>query len=181
MYREGGAKDWQDQLAGLAGRVDHEWTWGGVGAYLDAVEEAGVAPNVGTLVGHGTVRFNVLGMEDTEPSAEQLSEMRDLVSEAMAEGAFGLSTALVITPCSYATHRDIVAVDDVVDRRATSSHLFPGVVGQPHRFAVSHGPHVSNRETTVERYHTTTVGGGLAVSLARIVSVPRAGAKQIKH
>ncbi len=110
MYREGGSEEWQNQLAGLAGRVDHEWTWGGVGAYLDAVKESGVAPNVGTLVGHGTVRFNVLGMEDAEPTDEQLSEMRDLVAEAMDEGAFGLSTALVITPCSYATTEELTAL-----------------------------------------------------------------------
>ena len=109
MYREGGAEEWQDQLAGLAERVDHEWTWGDVGAYLDAVEESGIAPNVGTLVGHGTVRFNVIGMEDAEPTDEQLSEMRDLVAEAIDEGAFGLSTALVITQCSYATTEEETA------------------------------------------------------------------------
>jgi N-acyl-D-amino-acid deacylase len=110
MYRDGGAQDWQDQLAGLAGRVDHEWTWGGVADYLDAIDAAGVAPNVGTLVGHGAVRFNVLGMEDRDPSDEELAEMCDLVTEAAEEGAFGLSTALVITPCSYATTAELTAL-----------------------------------------------------------------------
>jgi N-acyl-D-amino-acid deacylase len=107
MHREGGAEEWQDQLAGLAGRVDREWTWGGVDAYLEAVEAAGVAPNVGTLVGHGTVRFNVLGMADREPTDGELTEMGALVDEALADGAFGLSTALVITPCSYATTAEL--------------------------------------------------------------------------
>lgn len=107
MYRDGGAKEWADQLAGLAGRVDREWTWGSVSEYLDAVAAEGVAPNVGTLVGHGTVRFNVMGMDDSEPTQRQLSEMEALVEEAMADGAFGLSTALVITPCSYASTDEI--------------------------------------------------------------------------
>ncbi|WP_227132825.1 N-acyl-D-amino-acid deacylase family protein [Halorubellus salinus] len=107
MRRDGGAEEWQDQLSGLAGRVDREWTWGGVGDYLDAVEGDGVAPNVGTLVGQGTVRFNVMGMRDDEPTESELEEMADLVTEAMDDGAFGLSTALVITPCSYASTEEI--------------------------------------------------------------------------
>ena len=107
MHRAGGAEEWADQLAGLAGRVDREWTWGGVDDYLDAVESEGVAPNVGTLVGHGTVRFNVLGMADDDPTDAELDEMADLVSEALDDGAFGLSTALVIAPCSYANTAEI--------------------------------------------------------------------------
>ncbi len=102
MHRDGGAAEWETQLAGLAGRVDREWTWGSVADYLEAVETDGVAPNVGTLVGHGTVRFNVLGMEDSPPTDDELAEMRGLVRDAMDDGAFGLSTALVITPCSFA-------------------------------------------------------------------------------
>jgi N-acyl-D-amino-acid deacylase len=107
MYRDGGAEEWADQLSGLAGRVDREWTWGGVGDYLDAVADDGVAPNVGTLVGHGTVRYNVLGMADREPTEDEVERMGDLVTEALDEGAFGLSTALVITPCSYASTEEI--------------------------------------------------------------------------
>ncbi|MEA5387911.1 amidohydrolase family protein [Haloarculaceae archaeon H-GB2-1] len=75
---------------------------GSVGAYLDAIEDDGVAPNVGTLVGQGTIRFEVMGMADREPTDDELAEMRDLVRESMDAGALGLSTALVITPCSYA-------------------------------------------------------------------------------
>jgi N-acyl-D-amino-acid deacylase len=107
IYRDGGADEWQDQLAGLAGRVDREWTWGGVDAYLNAVSSDGVAPNVGTLVGQGTVRFDVMGMRDDDPTDAELAEMADLVTEALADGAFGLSTALVITPCSYADTDEI--------------------------------------------------------------------------
>jgi N-acyl-D-amino-acid deacylase len=107
MHREGGAEEWADQLSGLAGRTDREWTWGSVADYLDAVDDSGVAPNVGTLVGHGTVRFNVLGMSDDDPTDDELAEMADLVTEAMDDGAFGLSTALVITPCSYASTHEI--------------------------------------------------------------------------
>jgi N-acyl-D-amino-acid deacylase len=102
LYREGAADAWAEQLSGLAGRTDREWTWGSAGDYLDAVAADGVAPNVATLVGHGTVRFEVMGMDDREPTDGELEAMCDLVDEALEDGAFGLSTALVITPCSYA-------------------------------------------------------------------------------
>jgi N-acyl-D-amino-acid deacylase len=110
LYREGAAESWAEQLSGLAGTTDREWTWGSVGDYLDAVESAGVAPNVATLVGHGTVRFEVLGMDDSAPTDADLGRMRDLVGEALEDGALGLSTALVIAPCSYASTGELEAL-----------------------------------------------------------------------
>lgn len=107
MFREGGAEEWSQQLGALAGRVDVDWTWGSVGDYLDAVEESGIAPNVGLLVGHGTVRFNVLGMDDRAPSESELQEMETLVSEALDEGALGFSTGLIYTPCTYADTSEV--------------------------------------------------------------------------
>jgi N-acyl-D-amino-acid deacylase len=110
LYRDGAAEAWAEQLSGLAGTTDREWTWGGVGDYFDAVESDGVAPNVATLVGHGTVRFDVMGMDDSEPTESELAEMQDLVAEALEDGALGLSTALVITPCSYAETAELEAL-----------------------------------------------------------------------
>lgn len=107
MYREGGAEEWQGQLAALAGSVDSEWTWGSVADYLDAVEENGVSPNVALLVGHGTVRFNVLGMASRVPDADELEEMADLVTEGLEDGAIGFSTGLIYTPCTYADTEEV--------------------------------------------------------------------------
>jgi N-acyl-D-amino-acid deacylase len=107
MYRDGGAEEWSKQLGALAGRVDTEWTWGSVGEYLDAVEENGIGPNVGILVGHGTVRFNVLGMSDDAPSEAELAEMADLVTEGLDDGAVGFSTGLIYTPCTYAETEEV--------------------------------------------------------------------------
>ncbi|MEF8841130.1 MAG: D-aminoacylase [Haloarculaceae archaeon] len=98
MYREGGAAEWEAHLSAIDGTTDREWTWGSVGEYLDAIDGTGTAQNFGTLVGHGTVRYDVLGMSDRAPDEDELTAMADLVTEALEEGAFGLSTGLVYAP-----------------------------------------------------------------------------------
>jgi N-acyl-D-amino-acid deacylase len=98
MYREGGPEEWEDHLSGLDGRPEREWTWGSLTEYLDAIDDSGVAPNVATLVGHGTVRYNVTGMENRAPTEEELREMADLVTEALEAGAVGFSTGLDYVP-----------------------------------------------------------------------------------
>jgi len=95
-------EEWRRQMGPLAGEVDREWTWRSVSEYLDAVEANGIGPNVATLVGHGTVRHEVLGMADRAPDEDELEAMADLVTAALEDGAIGLSTGLVYTPQTYA-------------------------------------------------------------------------------
>ncbi|MFB6150004.1 MAG: amidohydrolase family protein [Halobacteriales archaeon] len=102
MHRTNGAEQWEDHLSGLDGRLEDEWTWGATGDYFDAIDATGIGPNVAMLVGHGTVRFNVLGMADETPTETELQEMAELVDTALADGAIGFSTGLVYTPCIYA-------------------------------------------------------------------------------
>lgn len=120
MYREGGEADWRQHVGALAGHTDRDWTWGSLGEYLAAIEANGVAPNVATLVGHGTVRFNVLGMADRDPTDTELAEMADLVSESLDEGAIGFSTGLIYTPGAYG---------DTEELRRLASRLAPS--GRP--------------------------------------------------
>ncbi|MEF8825768.1 MAG: amidohydrolase family protein, partial [Halapricum sp.] len=98
MYREGGAQVWEEHLSALNGTTVDEWTWGSTSDYLDAIDDAGTAQNFGTLVGHGTVRFDVLGMANRSPDDGELEEMADLVTEALEQGALGFSTGLVYPP-----------------------------------------------------------------------------------
>ncbi|HEX6134924.1 MAG TPA: D-aminoacylase [Longimicrobiales bacterium] len=96
-----------------------------LGPYLDSLESLGLGMNVGFLAGHNTIRRQVLGMADRAPAAGELDRMRALVEQAMADGAFGLSTGLRYTPGFYATTDEVVALADVAARRGGiyTSHL----------------------------------------------------------
>ncbi len=87
-----------------------EWTWNSLSEYLDRLRDGGTSVNVAPLVGAGTVRASVLGLEDRAPDESELQEMCALLEGAMKEGAFGLSTGLIYTPGSYADTDEIVAL-----------------------------------------------------------------------
>lgn len=74
-------------------------------ARLDA---GGIGVNVALMIGHGSVRREVLGMEDRPPTAEELERMAALVREGMAAGAFGMTGGLYYAPGSYAENDEVV-------------------------------------------------------------------------
>ena len=83
-----------------------EWTT--LGEYLEYMVEKGVSPNVASFVGATTVRVHELGYEDRAPSDDELQRMRDLVRQAMEEGALGLGSSLIYAPAFYAETDELV-------------------------------------------------------------------------
>lgn len=81
---------------------------------LDALEAAGVSPNIGSYVGASTVRIAVIGHENRSATDAELDSMKALVDQAMREGAFGLGTALIYAPGAFADTREIVELAKVV-------------------------------------------------------------------
>jgi N-acyl-D-amino-acid deacylase len=88
--------------------------WTTLGGYFDAVERSGTSINVASFVGLGTVWECVMGKSHARPTPEQLQQMKDLVEEAMKNGARGLSSMLAMPPGSLATTDDIVDLCKVV-------------------------------------------------------------------
>lgn len=84
-----------------------------LGEYLDSAATLGVGLNVAFLVGHNTVRREVMGREDRAPTPAELERMRAMVAQAMAEGAFGISTGLKYIPGAYSDVDEIVALSQV--------------------------------------------------------------------
>lgn len=85
-----------------------------VGKALDDWQRQGIGTNALMLVGHGSVRGKVLGADDVQPTAEQLTKMKDLVRQAMEEGAFGMSTGLYYAPGSFAKTEEVIELSKVV-------------------------------------------------------------------
>ncbi len=84
--------------------------WTTLGEYLEKLERSGVSPNVASFVGAGTVRTHVLGEDNVQPDAAQLAKMRQLVREAMEDGALGVTTALIYNPNTYAKTAELVSL-----------------------------------------------------------------------
>jgi N-acyl-D-amino-acid deacylase len=82
--------------------------------YLDTFPK--VAVNAGMLVGHHTLRLNVMGMAGRAPSPAELGQMAALLEDALSAGAIGFSTGLFTPPSSYAERAEIVALCHVVKR-----------------------------------------------------------------
>ena len=78
--------------------------------YLDSAAALGTGTNVAFLIGHNTVRREVMGMADRAPNAEELGRMRAMVARGMGEGAWGLSTGLKYLPGAFARTDEVVAL-----------------------------------------------------------------------
>jgi N-acyl-D-amino-acid deacylase len=71
-------------------------------------EKNGVAVNVALFAPHGSIRREVLGMEDRAPTAAELARMVELTRAGMKAGAVGLSTGLYYAPGSYAKTDEVI-------------------------------------------------------------------------
>ena len=85
-----------------------------VAEFFAALTHTKVAINVATLIGHNTVRGQVMGGSFARPpTAAELAKMCALVEQAMKDGAVGLSTGLIYLPGTFAKTDEIVALAKV--------------------------------------------------------------------
>jgi N-acyl-D-amino-acid deacylase len=83
-------------------------------SYSTRISEVGLASNVATLVGHGTLRAGSLGYDNRKASDGEIDNMRTALERAMEAGAFGMSTGLCYTPATYAPLEEVQALAEVV-------------------------------------------------------------------
>jgi dihydroorotase/N-acyl-D-amino-acid deacylase len=84
-----------------------------VGPHLARIAETAISPNWAVFVGQGTIRREVVGADDREPTPDELDRMRALVAEAMAQGALGLSTGLFYVPGSFTSTEEVIELAKV--------------------------------------------------------------------
>jgi len=90
------------------GDVKYPIEWTTLGEYLDWLTHRGVATNVASFVGATTVRIHEIGFADRPPAPEELARMKDLVRQAMREGALGVGSALIYAPAFYAKTPELI-------------------------------------------------------------------------
>lgn len=81
---------------------------GDIGQFLGQFGEKPLAVNLGALIGHNTVRRQIVGLDNRAPTAEEQERMNALVEKAMKDGAVGLSTGLIYVPGTFAKTEEVV-------------------------------------------------------------------------
>ncbi len=90
--------------------------WKGFEGYLRYLESKGTSINVGSFIPATMVRKEIVGDDARDPTAEELSGMEAIVDQAMGQGGFGLSSALIYPPGAYAKTKELVALAKVAAR-----------------------------------------------------------------
>ena len=90
--------------------------WTTLDGYFRRLEKQGTPLNIGTYVGAAQVREAVIGDDDRAPTPAELDQMKALVEQAMKDGAFGISTALIYPPGHYAKTEELIELAKVSAR-----------------------------------------------------------------
>lgn len=158
--------------------IDPDWRT--LREYYDRLERQGIGINIATYVGATQVRRMVLRDDDRDPTPAQLERMRELVRQAMRDGAVGLSTSLQYPPAPYAETPELIALATEAARaggiyathlRSESDEILPAL-DEAIRIGREAG-------IPVEVWHLKTAGkknwGRMAEVVAKIDSARKAG------
>ncbi|HET8922665.1 MAG TPA: D-aminoacylase [Candidatus Acidoferrum sp.] len=78
--------------------------------YFARLEKQHIGINIASYVGATQVRSMILGPDDIQPTPPQLEQMKELVRQAMRDGAVGVSTSLEYPPAPYAKTEELIAL-----------------------------------------------------------------------
>jgi N-acyl-D-aspartate/D-glutamate deacylase len=115
----------QEDLTTIKAEGHGPWYWRGYADLASALGNQDLLTNVGSMVGHGSVRAAVVGSSHRAPSADELKRMQQLVDQSLDEGAVGVSFGLAYPPGICATARELAAMAEVATKRGRpcSVHL----------------------------------------------------------
>jgi dihydroorotase/N-acyl-D-amino-acid deacylase len=100
--------------------TDHfkiQFDWKSLDQYFERLEKQGAGVNLATFVGATQVRQVVIGDDDRPPTAEELKQMREIVDDAMSDGALGVSTSLIYAPAFYAKTDELIELAKVASAK----------------------------------------------------------------
>lgn len=99
----------REYCAGFNGNPNLDYSWRSVEEFLSRFDRR-TPLNVAYLVPHGTVRMEVMGLENRKATPDELRAMRRLVEEGMEQGAIGLSSGLDYIPSLYADGEEMTGL-----------------------------------------------------------------------
>lgn len=103
-----------DNMAPLAGTIPGPYTWRSFADYMQVVDATKPAARFVSLVGHGTLRMNVMGNDNRRPTPAELQAMKELLAQCMEQGAKGMSMGLIYPPGSFADTDELIELAKVV-------------------------------------------------------------------
>ena len=97
-------KQQQESQSDIKYKID----WNTIGEYLNFLEKKGVSCNIASFIGATTIRMNVIGEDNRDPTPAEMDSMKLLVKQAMEEGAMGVGTSLIYPPAFFAKTNELV-------------------------------------------------------------------------
>lgn len=94
--------------------IKYDVSWSTLGEYLQFLENKGVATNIASFVGNGTLRQYVIGYENRPANDIEIEQMKALAAVAMQEGAVGISSSLLYAPSRYASTEELIELSKTV-------------------------------------------------------------------
>lgn len=90
------------------------YRWRSMGEFLDSLDGDGLLLNAAFLVGHGSLRYTVMGDRTDAPTPEEMDALCQQTRQALREGAFGLSAGLAYAPGIFSRNEELLALLRVV-------------------------------------------------------------------
>ncbi len=84
--------------------------------FFERIASTRVSINVASFVGQGTIRSQVMGLVDRKATPEELDKMKALATQAMKDGAFGMSTGLFYVPGNFTPTEEVIELAKIVGR-----------------------------------------------------------------
>ena len=83
------------------------------GGAMQKLIDKGVALNVASYLGAATVRIQAVGYDNRPATAEEKKQMKQIVAQAMEEGALGIGSSLIYAPGDYANTEELILLSKV--------------------------------------------------------------------
>ena len=113
VFGEGGSmgplnKQMKEDEKASMGEFKYDIDWTTLGEYLESLERRGISTNVASFIGATTLRIHEIGYENRPPTDQEMENMRNLVRQAMEEGALGIGSSLIYAPAFYSSTEELI-------------------------------------------------------------------------